>query len=311
MRKPNSPDAGEITGKTRYRAQKSPISPPENPVKSTACEANSAARPNSGIISDNRGIISADQSNSSGIAGGPELRRREVTLVHSSDLHVDEDRAAAARGDGTAGLRSVLATARALRAHLVVLAGDTFESNQLSPSVLERVLRLFAAAEVPFVILPGNHDPALPSSVFVRSGLADLANVSVLGVTHDEAVLFPEHDLEVWGHAHRDYFDMAPVRGPRPRSTRWQVALAHGHYEPPETRANPLRPSWVFSDDDIVATAADYLALGHWDRPMPVGNGVVPAYYSGSPALAETVNLVRLTAGGEVVVIRESLLREP
>jgi hypothetical protein len=94
---------------------------------------------------------------------------------------------------------------------------------------------------------------------------------------------FPAYDLEIWGHAHRDYFDMAPLRAPRPRSTRWQVAMAHGHYEPPETRANPLRPSWIFSDEEIAATGADYLALGHWDRPMRVGNGVVPAFYSGSP----------------------------
>ena len=41
---------------------------------------------------------------------------------------------------------------------------------------------------------------------------------------------------------------------------------------------------------------------------MRVGNGGVPAYYSGSPELAETVNLVRLTAAGEVVVTREPLL---
>src|SRR5262249_17824686 len=67
------------------------------------------------------------------------------------------------------------------------------------------------------------------------------------------------------------------------------------------------RPSWIFSDEEIAATRADYLALGHWDRPMCVGNGVVPAFYSGSPGLAGTVNLVRLTAGGEVVVTREPL----
>jgi DNA repair exonuclease SbcCD nuclease subunit len=160
---------------------------------------------------------------------------------------------------------------------------------------------------MPIVILPGNHDPALPDSVFVRHGLARTPNVAILGVTHDEAVPFPAYDLEIWGHAHRDYFDMAPLRGPRPRSTRWQVAMAHGHYEPPETRANPLRPSWIFSDEEIAATGADYLALGHWDRPMRVGNGVVPAFYSGSPVLARTVNLVRLTAGG-VIVTREALM---
>ena len=100
---------------------------------------------------------------------------------------------------------------------------------------------------------------------------------------------------------------MAPLRGPRPRSTQWQVAMAHGHYEPPETRANPLRPSWIFGDEEIAATGADYLALGHWDRPMRVGNGVVPAFYSGSPELARTVNLVRLTAG-EVIVTPDAKL---
>jgi DNA repair exonuclease SbcCD nuclease subunit len=232
----------------------------------------------------------------------------DVVLVHSSDLHVDEDRSAVrSGGDGTAGLRAVLATARSLQADVVLLAGDTFENNQLNQAILDRAGRLLADAGIPIVILPGNHDPALPVSVFVRGGLAGIPNVSILGVTHDEAVPFAAHDLEIWGHAHRDYFSMAPLRGPRPRSTRWQVAMAHGHYESPETRANPLRPSWVFSDEEITATAADYLALGHWDRPMRVGNGAVPAYYSGSPDLAGTVNLIRLTTIGEVVVTREGL----
>jgi hypothetical protein len=40
--------------------------------------------------------------------------------------------------------------------------------------------------------------------------------------------------------------------------------MAHGHHEPPETRTNPLRPSWIFDDEEIAATGADYLALGHW-----------------------------------------------
>jgi DNA repair exonuclease SbcCD nuclease subunit len=234
-------------------------------------------------------------------------RAREVVLVHSSDLHVDEDRTVAYGGDGTAALHSVLATARAVRADILLLAGDTFENNQLGAAILDRAGRLLAQAAFPIVILPGNHDPALADSVFVRGGFGGLPNVSILGVTHDEAVPFPAFNLEIWGHAHCDYFSMAPLRGPRQRSTRWQIALAHGHYEPPETRANPLRPSWVFSDEEIAATGADYLALGHWDRPMRVGNGVVPAYYSGSPELARTVNLVRLTAAGEVVVTREPL----
>ena len=82
------------------------------------------------------------------------------------------------------------------------------------------------------------------------------------------------------------------------------------HYEPPETWANPLRPSWLISDEMIAATEADYLALGHWDRAAQVGGGSVPAYYSGSPDYVGTVNLVRLTASGEVVVTRELLVAD-
>ncbi len=55
------------------------------------------------------------------------------------------------------------------------------------------------------------------------------------------------------------------------------------------------------------ATGADYLALGHLDRPTPVGDGSVRAFYSGSPDLAGTVNVVRLDAGQGVGVLREAL----
>src|SRR5262245_3935042 len=231
----------------------------------------------------------------------------DIVLVHTSDLHVDDEQNATKHHDGTAGLAAVLAAARDARADIVLLAGDTFDNNRVPMPVLECTGRLLAEAGMPVVILPGNHDPALPNSVFVRGGLASIPNVTILGITHDEAVAYRDHDLEIWGHAHLDYENMVPLRGPRTRTTRWQIAMAHGHYEPPHNLATPLRPSWLFSDDAITATAADYLALGHWDRHEQVGDGTVPAYYSGSPDLARSVNVIRLTTGGEVVVSRENL----
>jgi DNA repair exonuclease SbcCD nuclease subunit len=232
----------------------------------------------------------------------------DIVLVHSSDLHVDDDRIAARHGgDGTAGLRSVLATARQLGADIVVLAGDTFDNHMVTAATIERAGELLAEAGLPVVILPGNHDPVTPDSVYVRGRFAAIPNLRIIGVTHNRAVLFPDHELEIWGNAHRDYHDMVPLRDPPPRVMRWHVAMGHGHYEPPETWHNPLRPSWLISDAMIAATAADYVALGHWDRAAKVGGGAVPAYYSGSPEHVNTVNLVRLTAAGEVVVTREAL----
>ncbi|HKS87970.1 MAG TPA: metallophosphoesterase [Stellaceae bacterium] len=234
--------------------------------------------------------------------------RSEVKLVHSSDLHVDDDRIAGLNGgDGTGGLAAVLRTARALAADILLLAGDTFDNHAVSSGTIDRAGQLLADAGVPVVILPGNHDPATPDSIWLRGSFDKIGNLAILGITNERVVPFPFCDLEVWGNAHRDYQDMVPLRDPPSRAARWHVAIGHGHYEPPETWANPLRPSWLISDRMIAATGADYLALGHWDRAAQVGNGSVPAYYSGAPHHAGTVNFVRLTHNGDVVVTREAL----
>jgi DNA repair exonuclease SbcCD nuclease subunit len=236
------------------------------------------------------------------------VTKSDIVLVHSSDLHVDDDPAEQSYGsDGTAGLRWVLDTAREADADFVLLVGDTFDNNRQSAAILARVTEMLAEAGRPVIILPGNHDPLTPDSVYRRSAIAELPHVHVLGLTHEQAVAFPDHALEFWGHAHHHYDNMVPLRSPRPRAARWHIALAHGHYE--TDGVPPLRPSWLISDGEIAATGADYLALGHWNRAAQVGDGTVPAYYSGSPDLAGTVNLVRLSERDGVVVTRAPVRR--
>jgi len=237
---------------------------------------------------------------------------RDIVLVHSSDLHMDHDYTARLHGgDGTAGLSSVLAAARAAAADVVMLAGDTFDCHRQPTDLLERAAAIISAAALPVVLLPGNHDPAVPDAVYHGGALSAVDNLHVLGVTHDEAVLFADIGLEIWGRAHRDYGDMIPFEWLRPRSTRWQIAMAHGHYVPLPDRTSRLRPSWLIGDNELAATGADYIALGHWNRPAKVGT--VAAYYSGSPEYAGTVNVVQLCADGKVAVTRAPLeiAREP
>lgn len=230
----------------------------------------------------------------------------DIIIVHSSDLHVDHDYTARLHGgDGAAGLACVLDAASQLEAKLVLLVGDTFESHRVPSGLVDRAASLIAAASTPVVLLPGNHDPAIPGGIYER--LAAISNLYVLGVTHEDGIIFPHLDLEVWGRAHRDYGNMMPFETLRPRCTRWQIALAHGHYQPLEERIAFPGPSWLISDEEIEATGADYVALGHWNRAAKVGNGGVPAYYSGSPEYAGTVNAIRLSLDGEVVVSRVPL----
>ena len=236
----------------------------------------------------------------------------DIVVVHSSDLHIDHDYTARLHGgDGTAGLAGVLAAARGAGADVVVLAGDTFDCHRVPIDLLDRAAAVIAAAGLPVVVLPGNHDPAVADAVYHHGALAGLANLHVLGVTHDESVVFSDLGLEIWGRPHRDYGDMIPFERLRSRSTRWQIAVAHGHYVPVPDRTTRLRPSWLIGDDELTAVGADYIALGHWNRAAKVGS--VAAYYSGSPEYAGTVNVVRLTTAGDVAVTRAELdiAREP
>jgi hypothetical protein len=103
---------------------------------------------------------------------------------------------------------------------------------------------------------------------------------------------------------------MPPFADPPQRTTRWQIAMAHGHYEEGGPGDHRWRPSWRFRNEDLAAVSADYIALGHWERAVAVGSRTVRAYYSGSPALAGTVNFIRLAGSGRVRVARRPIVRK-
>jgi DNA repair exonuclease SbcCD nuclease subunit len=238
----------------------------------------------------------------------PRNSTRPLTVVHSSDLHVDTDWTARSHGgDGAGGLRAVLDTARAIDADVILLAGDVFDHNRLPIETLQRTAALLAAAGRSIVILPGNHDPAVDDSAWHRGDFAAHGNIHILGVTDGNAVAFPHFDLEVCGRPHRDYDDMVPFTRPRKRGHHRRITMAHGHYQPMRDRSVKYHPGWLIHDRHIIAADSDYMALGHWNRPARVGPDTQHAYYCGSPELAGTVNVVRFQTSGAVRVRREPI----
>jgi DNA repair exonuclease SbcCD nuclease subunit len=229
-------------------------------------------------------------------------------VVHSSDVHVDDDYVAAQfDGDGAHHLRRVVRAATRLNADLLLLVGDTFDHNRLPSRAVGRAAGALAEFTRPIVILPGNHDPATEDAVFAHPALASLGHIRVLGVGCGEIIKLPELELEIWGRPHRDFGDMAPLAAIPPRAERWRIVLAHGHYEPsPDLTIRP-RPYWLFGDRELAASEADYVALGHWNRAAQVGGGRPPAWYSGSPDYAGTVNLLRFDPVVGLTVKRERL----
>ena len=92
-------------------------------------------------------------------------RHQGQVVVHSSDLHIDDDYTARLHGgDGTAGLSGVLSAARAARADVVVLAGDTFDCHRVPIGLLDR-----AAAVISAAALRTPESPAVPSPPCTRA----------------------------------------------------------------------------------------------------------------------------------------------
>jgi len=225
----------------------------------------------------------------------------EVTIVHSSDLHLGTDDSFS-DADRLAVLPKVLTAASEIDANVIVLAGDSFDNHRQPLDLLQRAAEMLRDYQKSVVILPGNHDPLTPDSVYRRAGLGEIPNVNILGLNAGQAVTFAELELEIWGHAHFDYTDMSPLANPRPRTTRWQLAAAHGHYVDEVRDPNRLIGSWLIHREEVIATGADYVALGHWNQSVSVGDGQILAHYSGSPEYTGTVNVVRLRRDGTVDV---------
>ena len=230
----------------------------------------------------------------------------EVIIIHSSDLHLGTDDSFSDT-DRLVVLPKVLTAASEIDADVVVLAGDSFDNHRQPLGLLERAAQMLRDYRKPIVILPGNHDPLTPDSVYRRGGLGDIPNVNILGLNAGSAVTFAELELEIWGHAHFDYTDMSPLANPRPRTTRWQLAAAHGHYVDEVRDPNRLIGSWLIHREELIATGADYVALGHWNQSISVGDGQILAHYSGSPEYTGTVNVVRLRRDGAVEVGKATL----
>ena len=241
-------------------------------------------------------MVSHDASN-----GNDTSAAADLVVAHTSDLHLG---GRWHKGGELSALRAVLDAADETAAQVLILAGDVFDSHRTPVAIIEGAARMMDDAAVEVVILPGNHDPATPDAVYRRSGMDSIANVHVMGVTATDAVVFDAIDLEIVGVPHMAYVDMPALAEPRAKSALWQISVAHGHWV---QGPHDAHRGWLIHDHQIAASGADYVALGHWDVPQPIGDGTVPAFYSGSPEVAKTVNIVRFGAAG--VDVRRHALR--
>jgi DNA repair exonuclease SbcCD nuclease subunit len=232
-----------------------------------------------------------------------------MRFVHTADWQLGmtrhflngeaQPRYSAARRDAVARLGALCTE---VGAEFVVVAGDVFEHNQLNPREVSLSLEAMRAIKVPVFLLPGNHDPLDPSSVYTSAlFLAECpANVTVLDGGHK---LRP--GVQIVGAPWRSKAPTSDLTGaavadlPADGSTR--IVVGHGGVDALDP--DPTKPSLIRLDaveDAVRRGAVHYVALGDKHSRTEVGlTGRV--WYSGAP---EVTNYDDIEAdSGHVLVV--------
>jgi DNA repair exonuclease SbcCD nuclease subunit len=220
-----------------------------------------------------------------------------MRFIHTADWQLgmtrhflDDDaqpRYSAARRDAVAGLGAL---AQRTGAGFVVVAGDVFDANQLAPKVISQSLAAMGRIEVPVYLLPGNHDPLDPSSVYTsKQFLAERPdNVVVL----DRAGVFDVRPgvqivAAPWRSKHPTTDLAADVLAELPSDGPARILLAHGAVDvldPDRDNIAAIRMAAVTAA--LERSAVHYVALGDKHSRTEVGDSG-RVWYSGSPEVTD------------------------
>jgi DNA repair exonuclease SbcCD nuclease subunit len=178
------------------------------------------------------------------------------------------------------------------KASFIVVAGDVFESNQLSRQTVSRTLDALEALPVPVFLLPGNHDPVNASSIFLTEEFINSSDHIIVLYDTKPRLVPGESGVEVVGAPWRTKHPSSDLCAEltaalEPSSSILRIAVCHGQVD--TLSPDKSRPEII---DLATAEAAirdgkiHYLALGDRHSVTDVGaSGKI--WYSGAPVATD------------------------
>lgn len=160
----------------------------------------------------------------------------------------------------------------------IAVTGDTFEDNGVDRLLVQRVADVLARFPRDVYLLPGNHDPLVPGSVWDHPAWSQ-ARLHVIGdaasIVVEGGTLWPCPLREKIGRA--DPTAWIPARDD---SHGIRVCLAHGTVEGVATE----EPYFPIPRDVAGRRDVDFVAIGHWHSygSIASADGAVRLAYSGT-----------------------------
>jgi len=218
---------------------------------------------------------------------------KTVRFIHTSDLHLDTSFSASGfptrLGDRKreairGAFRRIVEDARSFHVDLILIAGDLFELERITPDTFEFLRRQFESLrEIRVFISPGNHDPCSQGSPYKEEVWS--ANVHVFGSEEFQSIELPDLGIRVtgFGFAHAQLDDHHFQRLPVLSNDLFNIVLSHGS----DVSRVPAGKSkhGPFTIEEIAGKNIKYCALGHYHQQHRLPNSIDDAqiWYSGIP----------------------------
>ncbi|MCI0681904.1 MAG: DNA repair exonuclease [Gemmataceae bacterium] len=202
-----------------------------------------------------------------------------MLVAHLSDLHLGRKSPGDAQGaERLNSFRQALTTLAGAGPDVIVIAGDAFDGPNVEPAIIDEAARsLVELRSIPVVIIPGNHDPADADRLWtalqkaVGSSSVHLVREARIIALADGKLLVEAYPCLTRFSDEPPWEQRLPIPAARPDAVR--VVVAHGTLQGgpvPEGETD----TYPFTDADLEALGADYVALGHF-------HGVYPAWGDG------------------------------
>jgi exonuclease SbcD len=245
-----------------------------------------------------------------------------IRLLHLSDVHLGRpfqmlgEKGAAQRRALLAAFTRAVDLAIERQVHLVLIAGDLFDSPRPAAAALEfvgRELRRLEDARIRTAVVAGNHDGDEDG---YPAGVRHLRAVSPAALWFGPTIetrTFNDLDLTLIGRSPAAGASASPLAGwPSRPATRFAVGLTHGS----TYRGGVVETPGAIHPQEIRDAGLDYLALGDWHSAMEVLPAPTAAWYAGAPELlafdqegAGHVLLVEIASPGDARVTRHRVGR--
>ncbi len=218
---------------------------------------------------------------------------RPVRFIHTSDVHLDTSFSGSAfpsrLGDRKreairSTFRRILESAGPNGVDFILIAGDLFEIDRVTPDTIEFLKQQFeSVSTIRIFIAPGNHDPFARGSPYKEESWP--SNVHIFKAEEFSSVDLPHLGVRItgfgFGHTQLEshHFQKLPILPPE----HFNLVLSHGsdisHVPVGKSKHGP------FTIEEIAGKNVRYCALGHYHQQHQIENPLdnTQAWYCGIP----------------------------